>query len=62
MNTNSISKWVNIHMTFHEQEQFMKSSVSFLWRDAVLVWSVGPAAGNTVSGYPEFLAIISTGE
>ena len=49
-------------MTFHEQEQFMKGSVSFLWRGAVLVSSVDLATANTVSGYPELLASISTGE
>lgn len=62
VNSNSISKWVIIHMTFHEQEQVMEGSVFLLWRGVVSVWSVDPATANTVSGYPEFLASISTGE
>jgi hypothetical protein len=62
MNTNSISKWVIIHMTFHEQEQLMKGSVSFRWRGAVLVSSVDPVTASIVSGYLEFLASISTAE
>jgi hypothetical protein len=48
-------------MTFHEQEQFMKGSVCFRWRGALLVSSADPATANTVSGYPELLASISTG-
>jgi hypothetical protein len=40
----------------------MKGSVCFRWRGAVLVSSADPATANTVSGYPELLASISTGE
>jgi len=54
MKTNSISKWVIIHMTFHEQDQFMKSSVSFRWRGAVVVSSVDPPTSSPVSDHPPY--------